>query len=241
MWGAFETSTSWARRAIGIITIILIVALGRVELAHAQCANLLHVPPPAIVIRLIQPTIAYHHDVDLFGLQKIGNVAERPPPGWVRLGVTHRSNRIEAQIRYRTVKLRDGRECIWLTNVGAVLGDPVLDVYVAANYKPGTCEYENILAHENTHVRFNMETLHDWLPTLKAALTEAVKKKFPAIFDAHPTDKELNEYVFENLDDVFTLMGEDNAKRDASIDTPENYRREHDKCRNWSQPGFRLD
>jgi len=36
-------------------------------------------------------------------------------------------------------------------------------------------------------------------------------------------------------------MNEDMAKRNATIDTPENYARENAKCDHWSRHNFHLD
>ena len=167
---------------------------------------------------------------------------ERPPPGWVILGLTKISDQVRlGQAIIRTTQLRDGRMCVWLAQVNAILGDPVMNVYVASEYAPGTCEYGVILNHENTHVRFNLETLRDWMPSMKAAVSEAARRKFPAIFPGPPSEDQLRAYLFDNLRSVFDLMDEDMAKRNATIDTPENYAREHAKCGNWSRDGFRLD
>jgi len=155
--------------------------------------------------------------------------------------VTRISDSFHASFRTLTVTLRDGRVCVWVTEVSASIGDPVMEVYVAGNYAPDTCQYKVIFDHENTHVRFNLETLRDWLPTVRAALTEAAVHKFPVIYPRPPVADELRDYLLDNIRSVFALMNEDMRKRNATIDTPENYRREHAKCANWSRGNFKLD
>ena len=188
-----------------------------------------------------QPSITYHHDVDLFGLPKLEHHSERPPAGSVLLGLTKLSDHWSMGTRGAAVKLPDGRICFWLTRIDALLGDPTMNVYVAAEYAPDTCEYKTILDHENTHVRFNLETLRDWMPTVKAALTEAARRKFPAIFPGPPTNEDLRYYLADNMQTVFDLMGDDLRQRNATIDTPENYRRTSALCHNWSRHGWKMD
>jgi hypothetical protein len=192
-------------------------------------------------LRLVQPRIVYHYDVDLFGLPKVERSSERPPQGMILLGLTQISDHFAALPSAGGLPGLRGGFCVWLTRVDALLGNPVMDVYVAQEYAPGSCEYNVILNHENTHVRFNLETLRDWLPALRAALTEAARRKFPAIFPKMPAGGDINAYLFENVRSILVLMREDMAKRNATIDTPENYRRENAKCHNWSRHGWNLD
>jgi len=209
--------------------------------AQATCPVPRNLPPLQIDVKVVEPNVTYHHDVDLFGLQKVGHVSERPPEGSIRLGVTQISDSIRYSFVTANLPLRDGRVCVWLTQVTASLGDSVMNVFVAGDYAPDTCEYKVILNHENTHVRFNIETLRDWMPTVRAELVEAAKKRFPVIFPGTPTDRQLSDQLLDNMHNVFALMNEDMAKRNATIDTPENYRREHAKCSNWSRGRYKLD
>jgi len=209
--------------------------------ARAQCPVPANLPRLRIAIQVPEPQINYHHDVDLFGLPKLEHHSERPPPGWVILGLTKIADQLHMTYRWASVPLRDGRVCVWLTDVDAQLGDSVMNIHVAADYAPGTCEYTVILNHENTHVRFNVETLRDWMPSVKAALSEAARRKFPAIFPGPPTVGDLRHHLLDNMSSVFELMNQDMAKRNATIDTVENYRREHAKCGNWSRAGMKLD
>ena len=208
--------------------------------ARAQCP-ILNIPPPNIRVGVVEPKIVYHHDLDLFGLQKLGNSAERPPPGSIRLGVTFNADYVKWSFSTYPFNLPDGRVCIWLADVDAELGDPVMNVYVAEEYAPGSCEYNVVLNHENTHVRFMLGSLHKWAPSIQAALSEAAKHKFPVVFPAKPTNQQLSQYLGGNMDDIFALMNDEMTRLNASIDTPENYRRENAKCHNWSRHGLHLD
>lgn len=229
-------SRIWMTALLGALAFVVSAGVAR-----AQCVAPRNLPPLQIDIQVRQPVIVYHHDVDLFGLPKLKNHSERPPPGQVILGLTMINRQMAAQYQVASVRLADGRVCIWVGRIDAVLGSPQMNVYVAEEYAPDTCEYRVVLDHENTHVRFNLETLRDWAPTIKAALVEAARRKFPAIFPRPPSEADLNDYLLANMEDTFQLMGEDMARRNATIDTPENYRRTAALCHNWSRDGFKLD
>lgn len=230
----------WRRLAACGVFVLAAWAAGCAP-ARAQCPAAANAGMPVINIHIPDPQIVYHHDVDLFGLPKLEHYSERPPAGNVLLGLTQIADAFTAQYRYSIFALPDGRYCAVLRRVDAVLGNPVMNVYVADEYPPDSCEYKVILAHENTHVRFNLETLRDWLPTVKAALSEAARHKFPAIFRYKPNEDEISQYLLANMQATFDLMGKDMAERNATIDTPENYRRENAKCHNWSRHEFKLD
>jgi hypothetical protein len=108
-----------------------------------------------------------------------------------------------------------------------------MDVYIAADYPEDSCEYRVTIAHERQHVGFNLAVLREWLPKVRAALTGAARDKFPASFPDTPTNEEVNHILLDPVAPVFQAMNQDMARRNGSIDTPENYRREIAKCGNW--------
>jgi hypothetical protein len=212
----------------------LATALAGLSTAQAQCVTPRNLPPISFNIRVQEPQVIFHHDVDLFGLPQLENFSERPPPGWTLLGLTKFSNPFGGlQLRSAEIALPDGRVCVWVVAIYGQLGDPIMNVYVASEFAPGSCEYNVVHDHEYTHVRFNVETLRDWLPSIQAALTEAARRKFPVIYPKAPAGTELWDYLQDNMVSVIELMNEDLRKRNATIDTPENYRRESAKCSNW--------
>ncbi len=232
---------AWIRHLmIGAVVAFVLIA-GLPSLVGAQCPALPNLPQLQVNVHIVQSQIIYHREVDLFGLPKIERGSERPPQGMVLLGVTKIADQLRAAFQTIALPRPGGQYCVWLVRVDASLGNQVMDVYVASEYEPGTCEYEVIYNHENTHVRFNLETLRDWLPTIQASLTEAAKRRFPVIFPGKPTSEALTAYLLENVKSTFDLMNKDMARRNATIDTPENYRRENAKCRHWSRHDFKLD
>jgi hypothetical protein len=230
-----------ARHLLGfLITTLLVVTLASV--AKAQCPAMPQLGSPTVNVQVLTPKLVYHHDVDLFGLPKVEKSAERPPQGSILLGLTKLADGIVVVPHYVALPRPGGIYCVWLKKVDASIGIPVMDVYVASEYEPGSCEYNVILNHENTHVRFNLETMNEWAPTIQAALTESANRLFPAVFYKDPKrDNAVAQYLFENAKSTFLLMQQEMAKRNASIDTPQNYRRENAKCNHWSRHGFKLD
>jgi hypothetical protein len=189
---------------------------------------------------VLEPKLIYRHDVDLFGLAKLQHTFEKAPKGWVVLGVTVRNDELRLEVRSRSLGLPGGRLCLWVEEVTARIGDPELDVYVAANYPVGTCEYSVVLEHENQHVAINRSVVHAWGPRIGAQLRDVVYRSFPLIVDSAEPAKQAITFLAASVKPLVDAMIEELRQRNGAIDTPENYRRTGERCKNWLPPGTRL-
>jgi hypothetical protein len=208
--------------------------------AAAQC------PPapadfrPVVNLRELQPQIVYHHDVDIFNMSPFKNHMEKAPTGYL-LGLTRNPTfaRLDGG-RMLQQPLGDGRVCVRVAEVDAVIGDEQMDVYIAANYPEGSCEYDVVRRHENTHVSINLEGLRVWLPTLRATLNEAAARDFPIVSTPERAGEDAGRVLWNALVPVFKLMQNDLERRNGYIDTPEKYRQTALLCKNWFPPGTKL-
>jgi len=108
------------------------------------------------------------------------------------------------------------------------------DVYIASDYKNMGCRYSATLAHEKRHVAADERTFTDYIPYFKDQLeraAEAMPPKGPIPVsqsqDAqHAALKELAEGAAPLWDELLALR----RKRQALIDTPENYMRDTALC-----------
>ena len=195
---------------------------------------------PAIRFEVFPPHVVYHHNVDILGLPSVGDTLERAPTGHYILGLTKNPTFVRL-VDFRTVNLPlgDGRYCVWVTGVTAQMGDPREDVYIAANYPEGSCEYDAVMRHENRHVAINLEGLREWVPSVRAALSEAAARRFPVIADSLGGGRQVGALLFDAVRPLFALMNEDLRRRNAAIDTPESYRATQAECSNWFPRGTR--
>lgn len=230
----------WMGLWVGAVLAVFAAALP-LESAVAQCPQ----PPsearnPTVRLDIIEPRLIYRHDVDLLGLARETRTFEMAPKGGVVLGLTKRSDQLRVQGRWAITRSLDGRSCIWPETVDARIGDPEMDVYVAANYPVGSCEYTVILEHENTHVAINRSVLQAYGQRIGAALRQAVSRMFP-IITANPQDaNRLPKVLINAVQPQVDAMLEELRRRNGEIDTPESYKRAHERCQNWFPPGTRL-
>jgi hypothetical protein len=220
--------------------VFALALLSLASAAHAQCP----IPPPAarnpsVRLSVREPKLIYRHDLDLFGLSTYENTFERAPKGWIILGVTRRNEDFSVRTRLFSAPSTDGRTCVYISGVDAILGGADMDVYVAANYPVGSCEYNTVRDHENQHVAINTDVLVSHAPLIGAALRGAVHRLSPMI-GADLSPERLNGYLFEAVRPAFDAMNRELVARNGAIDTPENYRRTSALCKNWFPAGTKM-
>jgi len=113
---------------------------------------------------------------------------------------------------------------------------------LAKEFPVGSCEYQVVLDHEDTHVKFNRDTLKEYAAKGRTELDAMVAK--PAVI--HTTDA--NAALQKTLGDIcarLTPLLQEGQKmqreRNATIDTSFSYGEAFKKCGNWDQGNIFLD
>ncbi|MGD9508119.1 MAG: hypothetical protein AB7X49_06155, partial [Geminicoccaceae bacterium] len=71
-------------------------------------------------------------------------------------------DRVEAQASVSVAKIGSGSDrCVAVAGIEAEVTDRELTVLIDRKYRPGSCEYQAILDHEQEHVRINADALED--------------------------------------------------------------------------------
>lgn len=150
------------------------------------------------------------------------------------LGLTNAEVVVELKTESSTSRAPDGTACVWLEAARIAVRFRDLVVYVAREYRPGTCEYRAVLEHERTHVAISRDSLERYLPTLERAAAEALAAR-PAVRvgDAEEAGEAYTAYLNERLAPVLRAWDEAQRQANARIDTPDSYRALRRHCGNW--------
>lgn len=149
------------------------------------------------------------------------------------LGVTYVETLLSMQAATR-IKPQGRGFCVYLDRIDADFGWDRMEVYVASEYKPGSCEYRMVLDHENQHVGINQRALKDSAPRVRAAL-EAILRDQGPVYVASPdgaADRALtaiHSRMSGSLDAFQRTMAEGNG----IIDTDSNYEAVSQMCEGW--------
>lgn len=138
-------------------------------------------------------------------------------------------------IDYKIKELRDGI-CFWVATADIELSYRQLDVYVAREYEPGSCEYEAVLDHEKEHVQVARSIMSPYAQQIQASLTtlSIPTPDLPSVAGSPEEARaHVNEVFRRQLMPVRERMYQVLRARQAEVDTSENYGRTFRQCRKW--------
>ncbi len=126
--------------------------------------------------------------------------------------------------------------CFWTHSATVEISYHQLDVNIASDYAPGSCQYEAVLDHELEHVAVAQNILQPYAQQLRQALTSLAipTAHLPATANSPEIAREEVEEVFRRtLFPVRDQMSQLLEQQQAEVDTLENYRRTWRRCRKW--------
>jgi hypothetical protein len=181
------------------------------------------------------PRPSYDNSLNITGIRNLIQSHGMRPTGshTEALGVTFvtPSFGIEAHTQFEP---RGQGYCVYLTQIDANFGFRSMDVYVASEYPPGSCEYNAVLDHENQHVAINNRNLRVTAPRVRAELERLLSLEKPVYAsDGRDVTKERLAALSRAMDDMLNQFGDRLAQDNATIDTVDNYAAISDICKDW--------
>jgi hypothetical protein len=152
---------------------------------------------------------------------------------WHPVGLMGRDLKWEFRVQVQGQRLAKGF-CVALKDAELTIGYDRIDVYVDRRYRPGTCQYDVILEHENQHVRNFQDTLAGYLPDIRARLADEAAGAVPQVAGSMSTGaRYFVNYLRDRLTPMIERMQRDMAVADARLDTPDSYRATQARCDGW--------
>lgn len=192
------------------------------------------VPVPAFQVSSELPQPDYRHDLtrsQIGARSGYGHVtSDRRHAG---LTQTRTNFSIKPTLSFR--RLADGSLCASLNQVEMSWRMVQFRVDIAAEYRRGSCPYEEILRHENQHVAIHQRAFAMAERSLRQELGEAARR-FPPFTLRGSTQQAASEVaarLMAQAKPILERYERDTQRENAAIDTPENYRRVSARCRDW--------
>lgn len=130
----------------------------------------------------------------------------------------------------------EGGYCFWVNGVDIELRYNSVEIFIASDYGTRSCNYREILKHEKEHVRIARANLERYKPKVRYALTSLLIPKSDSpvkVASKEAAEAELRDLFGKLLKPVYQDMIKDLRRTQHAIDTPQSYRRVHDRCDNW--------
>ena len=122
-----------------------------------------------INFKTLAPKPVYNNRLSIQGIRSTFREHTDPilGPHERALGITYAQTSYSAEARSSATTVKGGY-CVYLTGLDVTFGFKSMDVYIASEFEPGTCEYRSVLDHENQHVAINNGTLKAFAPMFHA-------------------------------------------------------------------------
>ena len=154
--------------------------------------------------------------------------------GWVPSGMTSVGLEYSIHLSVQVQRMSSGLYCSELRAVDTIVGYKSVDVYIANDYAPGSCQYNSILDHEHLHVGVYQDTLVEYAPRIETELRKAVDRQDSVITDdSEMAVKILQARIEKPLKFLINRIDKILEKRNAALDTMENYHKEQEHCSSW--------
>jgi hypothetical protein len=171
-------------------------------------------------------------DIDRLFQETHGRATIPMNGGAVGLTVTRSEFRFNA--RTRISPQRDGTYCVYLRTVEAQMNQVNTVVYINRDYPKGSCNYRVTYEHEKMHVGVYYFTQKDYAPRVKHALERLVRSVNPRAASSLEAARSLHaKAINAGIADLLAELEAERRRRNAALDTPENYARERAKCPTW--------
>lgn len=128
----------------------------------------------------------------------------------------------------------DGFICVYPTKVRLFIGfsDPL--IYISNTLKPGTCEYNVVLRHEQTHQFINKEMLDYFLPLFRSAFSQIIAAtppiKITSINEVDEASRLLTEQYNQKLLPLVNFFKQEMISEQQQLDNKNNYIHEKNLC-----------
>ena len=193
--------------------------------------------PISIDFKVLSPTPIYNNRLTVLGIRNMFRAHTDPVlgPHERALGITYAETTYGAEAHSSATTVKGGGYCVYLTGLDIQFGFKRMEVYVAAEFEPGTCEYKSVLDHENQHVSVNRTTLRDFAPRFRAKVEKLLRAQVPVYTrDAQAGMDQALASVDKGMSVLLNQFQKLTGDRNASLDSASNYAATGKLCENWN-------
>jgi hypothetical protein len=219
-----------------LLPFALIVLMAAAPAGAAQpCAP--YSRPIKIDFKVLSPTPSYNNRLTIQGIHNMfRSLADQPLLARERaLGLTYAETAYGAEAHSSATTVKGGGYCVYLTGLDLEFGFKRMEVYVAAEFEPGTCEYKSVLDHENQHVAVHRTVLRDFAPRFRVEVEKVLRAQAPVYTrDAQAGMDQALAAVDKGMSGMLGQFQKLVAVGNAPLDSPTNYEAIGRLCENWN-------
>ncbi|MDA0305334.1 MAG: hypothetical protein O3B76_03485 [Proteobacteria bacterium] len=218
---------------LGFLVLSAAFPPGTVE-AAAPCAKADALPQVSLETR--PGRVAYNTSKNR---RQLGHLQDRGKTsssrrGWEPIGLTLTELQFSMNISVSTLARKRGGHCATVSSVKASLGYDTITIYVDSRFRPGSCQYRSVLEHENDHLAIFRDALAVYAPRVERRIAEAARSLEPIIATTpQKAADRLQVALQRKVEPLFKELNKVLDRKNDSIDTSANYKREQARCSSW--------
>jgi hypothetical protein len=177
------------------------------------------------------PKARLHHDR---GIAELGRMAFHGPRGKI-LGMANTGLDFGWRVGFEW-RPEGEAFCFWVRRTELTIHHPSPDIYVAREYRRGTCSYRAVLAHEQQHIRASRELINRYIPRLRWVLTSLripTGQRPVLVGSPEEAKSEVRALMKDLAEPLFHEMAKALRAAQAKIDSPASYQRLFRRCKKW--------
>ena len=202
--------------------------------AAPRCAP--YSKPIVLDFKTLAPKPIYNNRLTVQGIRNTFREHTDPVlgPHERALGITYAQSSYSAEARSSATTVPGGY-CVYLTGLDVQFGFKRMEVYIASEFEPGTCEYRSVLDHENQHVAINNGMLKAFAPVFHTEIERLLTRQQPVFSpDAEAGMNIALTNVEKGMSALWEQFQDSTAARNAPLDTASNYAATGKLCSNWN-------
>ena len=150
------------------------------------------------------------------------------------LGLAYTEVQRRLGVHIGDTRIGENKPCIRLQKVQFEFGLTKSEIFIDRKYKPGTCAYNAILAHEREHMQINNRLMEKYAVKIEEDLVKHAKavRPFYASNSKQATKSIVND-LLHRLKPRINEFKKERAVANQKIDTPRSYKKVRSRCANW--------
>ena len=218
-----------------ILTVLLGTSLSVEAAAFNRCAELK--PQPRLSFYTSYGKLEYDFSKDQMGITKVGMSYGVLEKGIFANGLATGTVKWEVDVSSEGREGRNGEICAYPVEIKFYLGFADPKIYVSRDLRKGSCMYDLVLRHEQTHQQINVKALEYFIPLFEQAL-----KKISQEIPAEPVgamnraalsrgSEKIAEAYSKRIEPLINVFKKELEIEQGKLDNASNYAFENSICR----------
>ena len=150
------------------------------------------------------------------------------------LGLTFTEVGPQVRVGVQSARLPGGDLCVSLKRVEFYFGIRRAEIFVDRRYKPGSCHFKAILAHEEEHMKINLKVQKKYEKKLRKELEKRARDIRPQFFrSSQEAANRISKQLLADIRPIMKRFQKEKRKANLKIDTPKSYQKVRSQCANW--------